>query len=100
MGLECLSLFAVRKKLTCGSVTNRCKGFHHLQELSFSYYDTTPWADDARMIRRIRQFGRFTGLGVVSLVWGVTMDDRYYFYQCSCGIGDCAGAAYGRPLLL
>ena len=49
----------------------RKKGFQHLQELSFNYYDKTPvgWLM-ARMTSDSQRLGSFISWGIVDLVWG------------------------------
>lgn len=48
--------------------------FAKLQELSFSYYDTTPlgWIM-ARMTSDIRRLGEIISWGIVDIVWGISM---------------------------
>jgi ATP-binding cassette subfamily B protein len=52
----------------------RKKGFKHLQELSFSYFDKTPigWIM-ARMTSDIQRISDTLAWGLVDLVWGITM---------------------------
>jgi ATP-binding cassette subfamily B protein len=52
----------------------RKKGFKHLQELSFSYFDKTPigWIM-ARMTSDIQRLSDTLAWGLVDLVWGITM---------------------------
>lgn len=52
----------------------RKEGFKHLQELSFSYYDTTPvgWIM-ARMTSDVQRLGDTIAWGIVDMVWGFTM---------------------------
>ncbi|WIV13426.1 ABC transporter ATP-binding protein [Proteiniborus sp. MB09-C3] len=52
----------------------RQEGFKHLQELSFSYYDTTPvgWIM-ARMTSDIQRLGDTIAWGIVDMVWGFTL---------------------------
>lgn len=49
----------------------RKKGFQHLQELSFNYYDKTPvgWLM-ARMTSDCQRLGSFISWGLVDMVWG------------------------------
>jgi len=49
----------------------RKKGFQHLQELSFNYYDKTPvgWLM-ARMTSDSQRLGSFISWGIVDIVWG------------------------------
>ena len=49
----------------------RKKGFQHLQELSFNYYDKTPvgWLM-ARMTSDSQRLGSFISWGIVDMVWG------------------------------
>ena len=49
----------------------RKKGFLHLQELSFNYYDKTPigWLM-ARMTSDSQRLGSFISWGLVDMVWG------------------------------
>ena len=51
----------------------RRKGFHHLQELSFDYYDKTPigWLM-ARLTSDCRRLGGFISWGVIDFVWGIS----------------------------
>ncbi|MDY0093220.1 MAG: ABC transporter ATP-binding protein [Candidatus Vecturithrix sp.] len=73
--LNVWSLIALAGKIDMWiSYDIRCKGFQHLQELSFSYYDTTPvgWMM-ARMTSDIRRLADVLAWGVVDSVWGVTM---------------------------
>ncbi len=52
----------------------RKEGFKHLQELSFSYYDTTPvgWIM-ARMTSDVQRLGDTIAWGIVDMVWGFTL---------------------------
>ncbi|SCG83936.1 putative ABC transporter ATP-binding protein yknV [Proteiniborus sp. DW1] len=52
----------------------RRKGFKHLQELSFSYFDTTPvgWIM-ARMTSDIQRLGDTIAWGIVDMVWGFVL---------------------------
>ncbi|MCF7794183.1 MAG: ABC transporter ATP-binding protein/permease [Candidatus Cloacimonetes bacterium] len=52
----------------------RKKGFLHLQELSFNYYDKTPvgWLM-ARMTSDSQRLGSFISWGLVDMVWGFSM---------------------------
>ena len=52
----------------------RRTGFEHLQELSFSYYDTTPvgWIM-ARMTSDSQRLGEAISWGLVDMIWGATM---------------------------
>ena len=52
----------------------RKKGFQHLQELSFNYYDKTPigWIM-TRMTSDSQRLGETISWGLVDLVWGFTM---------------------------
>ncbi len=52
----------------------RRKGFKHLQELSFSYYDTTPvgWIM-ARMTSDVQRLGDTIAWGIVDMVWGFVL---------------------------
>ncbi len=52
----------------------RKKGFQHLQELSFNYYDRTPvgWLM-ARMTSDSQRLGSFISWGLVDMVWGFSM---------------------------
>jgi len=52
----------------------RKKGFIHLQELSFNYYDKTPvgWLM-ARMTSDSQRLGSFISWGLVDMVWGFSM---------------------------
>lgn len=52
----------------------RKAGFHHLQELSLSYYNKTPvgWLM-ARMTSDSQRLGSFISWGLVDLVWGFTL---------------------------
>ncbi len=49
----------------------RKRGFYHLQELSFDYYDKTPigWIM-ARLTSDCRRLGEFISWGVIDFVWG------------------------------
>lgn len=52
----------------------RKKGFLHLQELSFNYYDKTPvgWLM-ARMTSDSQRLGSFISWGLVDMIWGFSM---------------------------
>jgi len=52
----------------------RKKGFKHLQELSFNYYDKTPvgWIM-TRMTSDSTRLGEFISWGLVDMVWGVSL---------------------------
>ena len=52
----------------------RRKGFLHLQELSFNYYDKTPvgWLM-ARLTSDCRRLGSFISWGLVDMVWGFSL---------------------------
>lgn len=66
------SFIALAGKVETGIVyIIRDKGFKHLQELSFSYYDTTPvgWIM-ARMTSDIQRLGDTIAWGIVDMVWG------------------------------
>ncbi len=68
-------LIAIAGKIDMGmSYDIRRKGFQHLQELSFSYYDTTPvgWMM-ARMTSDTRRLADVFAWGAVDSIWGVTM---------------------------
>lgn len=56
----------------CHDIRN--KGFKHLQELSFSYFDKTPvgWIM-ARMTSDIQKISDTLAWGIVDLVWGLSM---------------------------
>jgi ATP-binding cassette subfamily B protein len=56
------------------SYSLRKKGFERLQELSFSYYDTTPagWIM-ARMTSDSTRLGEIVSWGLVDMVWGIFM---------------------------
>lgn len=68
-------LINVAGKIEIGISYNiRDKGFKHLQELSFSYFDTTPvgWIM-ARMTSDIQRLSDTIAWGLVDMVWGLTM---------------------------
>ena len=68
-------LIAIAGKIDMGmSYDIRRKGFQHLQELSFSYYDKTPvgWVM-ARMTSDTRRLADVFAWGAVDLIWGTTM---------------------------
>lgn len=70
-----VAFIALAGKVETGVVYNiRKEGFKHLQELSFSYYDTTPvgWLM-ARMTSDIQRLGDTIAWGIVDMVWGFTM---------------------------
>ncbi len=52
----------------------RKRGFEHLQELSFNYYDKTPigWIM-TRMTSDSTRLGEFISWGLVDMVWGVSL---------------------------
>jgi len=66
---------AIAGKVETGVVYHiRKEGFKHLQELSFSYYDTTPvgWIM-ARMTSDIQRLGDTIAWGIVDMVWGLAL---------------------------
>ncbi|MCR1899471.1 ABC transporter ATP-binding protein/permease [Irregularibacter muris] len=71
IGIFILMAGKVETKL-CYDIRER--GFRRLQELSFSYYDTTPigWMM-ARMTSDIQRLADSIAWGLVDLVWGFTM---------------------------
>ncbi|MCD6180982.1 MAG: ABC transporter ATP-binding protein [Candidatus Cloacimonetes bacterium] len=52
----------------------RQKAFHHLQELSYNYYDKTPvgWIM-ARLTSDSQRLGNIISWGLVDMVWGITL---------------------------
>jgi len=66
---------AIAGKIEMGiSYDIRKKGFEHLQELSFNYYDKTPvgWIM-TRMTSDSTRLGEFISWGLVDMVWGVSL---------------------------
>jgi len=66
---------AIAGKIEMGiSYDIRKKGFKHLQELSFNYYDKTPigWIM-TRMTSDSTRLGEFISWGLVDMVWGVSL---------------------------
>ncbi len=66
---------AIAGKIEMGiSYDIRKKGFKHLQELSFNYYDKTPvgWIM-TRMTSDSTRLGEFISWGLVDMVWGISL---------------------------
>ncbi len=66
---------AIAGKIEMGiSYDIRKKGFMHLQELSFNYYDKTPvgWIM-TRMTSDSTRLGEFISWGLVDMVWGISL---------------------------
>lgn len=78
VAVQALNVFALiylAGKIEMGIVYDlRRAGFHHLQRLSFSYYDRTPvgWLM-ARMTSDAQRLGEVISWGLVDIVWGSTM---------------------------
>lgn len=76
--IQCINIFyfiSLAGKIEMGvSYDIRKAGFEKLQQLSFSYYDTTPvgWIM-ARMTSDIRRLGEIISWGLVDSVWGFTL---------------------------
>ncbi len=76
--LQSLNIYffiAIAGKIEMGiSYDIRKKGFKHLQELSFNYYDKTPvgWIM-TRMTSDSTRLGEFISWGLVDMVWGVSL---------------------------
>ena len=69
------ALIAIAGKIDMGICYDiRKRGFKHLQELSFSYFDKTPvgWII-ARMTSDIQRLGDTLAWGLVDIVWGLAM---------------------------
>jgi ATP-binding cassette subfamily B protein len=76
--LQSLNIYffiAIAGKIEMGiSYDIRKKGFQHLQELSFNYYDKTPvgWIM-TRMTSDSTRLGEFISWGLVDMVWGISL---------------------------